>query len=160
MFARPPVGRKRCCVPSCAFIFSLRCLVCCADPKRYPSSKPTAPDWDSLEQQIRKEEEEERPEGDAALNKLLKGIYGRSDEDTRRAMMKSYYESGGTVLSTNWKDVGSRHVDGTPPEGLVMKKWYADVFFSLVRMWISGLMSFSQDLRYSPCFRRTDELHK
>jgi len=37
--------------------------------------------------------------------------------------MKSFQESGGTVLSTNWEDVGKRNVEGTPPDGLVMKKW-------------------------------------
>jgi suppressor of G2 allele of SKP1 len=38
-------------------------------------------------------------------------------------MMKSFYESGGTVLSTNWEDVGKAPVKGSPPEGLEMKKW-------------------------------------
>lgn len=33
-----------------------------------------------------------------------------ADEDTRRAMMKSFYESSGTVLSTNWKEVGAKKV--------------------------------------------------
>lgn len=32
-------------------------------------------------------------------------------------------ESNGTVLSTNWKDVGSKKVEGSPPDGMEMKKW-------------------------------------
>ena len=36
-------------------------------------------------------------------------IYKDADEDTRRAMMKSFQESGGTALSTDWKDVSSRN---------------------------------------------------
>ena len=38
-------------------------------------------------------------------------------------MVKSYTESGGTVLSTNWDDVKNRHVDGSAPKGQVMHKW-------------------------------------
>ncbi|XP_058100176.1 protein SGT1 homolog [Magnolia sinica] len=88
----------------------------------YPSSKSTV-DWDKLEAQVKKEEKEEKLEGDAALNKLFRDIYQDADEDTRRAMRKSYYESNGTVLSTNWKDVGSKKVEGSPPEGMELKKW-------------------------------------
>jgi hypothetical protein len=47
----------------------------------------------------------------------------RRAEQTRRAMNKSFVESGGTVLSTNWTDVGAKTVEGTPPKGLEMKKW-------------------------------------
>ncbi len=50
----------------------------------------------------------------------------QGDEDTRRAMMKSFVESNGTVLSTNWKDVGQKTVECTPPDGMEVKK-YADV---------------------------------
>jgi hypothetical protein len=38
-------------------------------------------------------------------------------------MMKSFTESGGTSLSTDWNDVKARHVDAVPPEGLEAKKW-------------------------------------
>lgn len=37
-------------------------------------------------------------------------IYASADEDTRRAMNKSYQESGGKVLSTNWKEVAQKKV--------------------------------------------------
>lgn len=46
---------------------------------------------------------------------FFKKLYAQADEDTRRAMLKSMSESGGTVLSTNWADVGSRTVDRRPP---------------------------------------------
>lgn len=32
-------------------------------------------------------------------------------------------ESNGTVLSTNWKEVGSKKVEGSPPDGMEMRKW-------------------------------------
>lgn len=90
----------------------------------YPSSNTKVRrDWDKLEAQVKKEEKDEKLEGDAALNKLFRDIYQDADEDTRRAMQKSFIESNGTVLSTNWKEVGAKHVDGSPPQGMEMKKW-------------------------------------
>nr|WNT99869.1 suppressor of G2 allele of SKP1 [Gymnema sylvestre] len=88
----------------------------------YPSSKPTK-NWDKLEAEVKKEEKEEKLDGDAALNKFFREIYRDADEDTRRAMMKSFVESNGTVLSTNWKEVGSKKVEGSPPDGMEMRKW-------------------------------------
>ncbi|BAS73242.1 Os01g0624500, partial [Oryza sativa Japonica Group] len=88
----------------------------------YPSSK-SKKDWDKLEAEVKKEEKEEKLEGDAALNKFFRDIYSDADEDMRRAMMKSFVESNGTVLSTNWKDVGSKKVEGSPPDGMELKKW-------------------------------------
>lgn len=84
---------------------------------KYPNSKGT--DWNKL----KLEEEEEKLEGDAALNKLFKDIYAKASDDNRRAMMKSFQESGGTVLSTNWADVGNREVKGEAPKGMEMRKY-------------------------------------
>lgn len=89
----------------------------------YPSSKNRAIDWDKLEAEVKKEEKEEKLDGDAALNKFFQDIYAGADEDTRRAMSKSFVESSGTVLSTNWKEVGSKKIEGTPPDGMELKKW-------------------------------------
>mmetsp|Transcript_31702 Transcript_31702/g.88842 ORF Transcript_31702/g.88842 Transcript_31702/m.88842 type:complete len:378 (-) Transcript_31702:63-1196(-) len=87
--------------------------------KETPTNPFSTKKWDQLVE----EEEEEKLEGDAALNKVFQDIYGRGSDEQRRAMMKSFTESGGTVLSTNWEDVGARTVEGTPPDGLEMKKW-------------------------------------
>ncbi|XP_040990729.1 protein SGT1 homolog A-like isoform X1 [Juglans microcarpa x Juglans regia] len=89
----------------------------------YPSSMPRKKDWDKLVVLVKKEEKEEKLDGDAAVNKLFREIYQNADEDMRRAMSKSFIESNGTVLSTDWKEVGSKKVEGSPPEGMEMKKW-------------------------------------
>ncbi|KAK6925886.1 Tetratricopeptide repeat [Dillenia turbinata] len=89
----------------------------------YPSSKPRRVDWDKLEAEVKKEEKDEKLDGDAALNKFFCDIYRDADEDTRRAMKKSFVESNGTVLSTNWKEVGAKKVEGSAPDGMEMRKW-------------------------------------
>ncbi|CAK7338713.1 unnamed protein product [Dovyalis caffra] len=94
-----------------------------AQKPAYPSSKPKRVDWDKLEAEVKKEEKEEKLDGDAALNKFFREIYQDADEDTRRAMKKSFVESNGTVLSTNWKEVGTKKVEGSPPDGMEMRKW-------------------------------------
>ncbi|KAI9313321.1 SGS-domain-containing protein [Zopfochytrium polystomum] len=85
----------------------------------YPSSSKKKHDWDALSRSV----EEEKPEGEQALNALFQKIYKDASDDTRRAMMKSYVESNGTCLSTNWSEVGKGTVPTTPPEGMVAKKY-------------------------------------
>jgi cobalamin biosynthesis protein CobT len=56
------------------------------------TAKPYASDrnWNAIDKEIKDELENEKPEGDSALNGLFKQIYDRADSPTRRAMMKSY----------------------------------------------------------------------
>lgn len=83
-----------------------------AQPLKYPTSarKPVN------EALIDFPEEEEEPTGEAAVNALFQKIYANASDDTRRAMMKSFIESNGTVLSTNWDEVGSKHIDPVSPK--------------------------------------------
>ena len=99
------------------------------------TSKPTErisnarKNWDGITTEILGAEKElttsEDPNagGDSTLNGFFQKIYGDADEDTKRAMMKSYSESGGTTLSTNWADVKKGEVEVKPPQGQEWKKW-------------------------------------
>ncbi|CAO1637449.1 unnamed protein product [Parajaminaea phylloscopi] len=61
--------------------------------------------------------------GGAGVDAFFQQLYANADDDTRRAMMKSYTESGGTSLSTNWAEVGSGEVKTRPPDGMEARKW-------------------------------------
>jgi len=61
--------------------------------------------------------------GDSTINGFFQKIYADADEDTRRAMIKSFSESGGTTLSTDWDKVGKKKVEVAPPSGSEWKKW-------------------------------------
>jgi len=76
--------------------------------------------WDKI---VEEETKGEKLDGEESLNKVFQDIYANASEEQKRAMMKSYLESGGTVLSTNWDEVGKGEVKGSPPEGLEMKQW-------------------------------------
>lgn len=92
-------------------------------PNQYPSSSHVTRNWDKLVGDIKEEENNEKVEGDTALNKLFQQIYCDGSDEVKRAMNKSFMESGGTVLSTNWKDVGKRKVDMSPPDDVEWKKY-------------------------------------
>lgn len=90
---------------------------------KYPSSSHVGKDWDKVAAQIANEEKDEKLEGEAALNQLFQQIYGDGSDEVRKAMNKSFVESGGTVLSTNWNEVRQGHVDCKPPDGMEWKNW-------------------------------------
>ncbi|KAG9066151.1 Protein SGT1 A [Linnemannia hyalina] len=87
----------------------------------YPTSSKKAKNWDALAKEAANEED--KADGDKALNQLFSQIYKDADDDTKRAMMKSFTESNGTCLSTNWDEVGKGTVETRPPEGMVAKKY-------------------------------------
>ncbi|XP_041054888.1 protein SGT1 homolog isoform X2 [Carcharodon carcharias] len=91
-------------------------------PQRYPSSSHCTKNWDKLVMEIKQEENDEKPEGDAALNQLFQKIYADGSDEVKRAMNKSFTESGGTVLSTNWTEVGKKTVAVNPPDDMEWKK--------------------------------------
>lgn len=82
-------------------------------PLSYPTSSKKAVDWSKFDL---KEDEDENSDFFA---KLYKDV----DDDTRRAMMKSYVESNGTVLTTNWDEAQNKKFETSPPEGMEAKKW-------------------------------------
>lgn len=84
----------------------------------YPTSSKSGPkNWDKIG-----EGEEEDVEGDPA-NHFFKKLFKDSSPDVQRAMMKSYQESNGTALSTNWEEVSKGKVQTLPPDGMEAKEY-------------------------------------
>ncbi|TFK41183.1 SGS-domain-containing protein [Crucibulum laeve] len=103
-----------------------------------PSVVPSAPtttvkkprkNWEGITTEIlgtdkeKTSDEDPNVGGDSTLNGFFQKIFADADEDTKRAMMKSYQESGGTTLSTNWDEVKKAPVEVKPPAGSEWKKW-------------------------------------
>lgn len=98
-----------------------------SDQPAYPSSSKQKRDWNQVDRDCDSELKAEKPGGDEALNKLFQEIYGKADDETRRAMNKSFQTSGGTVLSTNWGEVGGADYAAkdrpTAPDGQEWRDW-------------------------------------
>ncbi|KFY35453.1 hypothetical protein V494_05909 [Pseudogymnoascus sp. VKM F-4513 (FW-928)] len=97
----------------------------------YPTSSKHGPkNWDALASSALAAEStgdnklggDDDDEGDP-LHGFFKKLYKDADPDTKKAMMKSYTESNGTALSTNWADVKKKPVETNPPEGVEAKSW-------------------------------------
>lgn len=87
----------------------------------YPtSSKSGAKNWDKLAAEDLDDKDE--IEGDETSH-FFKQLYKDATPEARKAMMKSYQESGGTVLSTDWSDVSKKTIVPEPPEGMEAKKY-------------------------------------
>lgn len=78
-------------------------------------------DWDKIVREF--EEEEKSNKGEGSVDELFREIYEKGGEEVRRAMNKSFTESAGTVLSTNWAEVSKGKTDVKPPDGCEVKKW-------------------------------------
>jgi suppressor of G2 allele of SKP1 len=91
----------------------------------YPTSSRTgAKNWDQMEKDAIKDAESwEKPGGDAAANQLFRDLFKNAAPEVRRAMEKSYVESNGTALSTNWEEVSKGRVETRPPDSMVAKSW-------------------------------------
>jgi len=76
--------------------------------------------WDKIVNDVAGTEPLDDTDG---LNKVFQDIFANGTEDQKKAMQKSFLESGGTVLSTNWDEVGKAPVKVSPPEGMEYHRW-------------------------------------
>lgn len=81
--------------------------------------KKTERNWDKVVSEI----EDDKLEGEAVLNALFQKIYSEGSDEVKKAMNKSFIESGGTELNTNWDAVSKGKVSIKPPEGMEWKNW-------------------------------------
>lgn len=101
----------------------------------YPTSSKSGPkDWDKIVKDVRKAENNGKDNEDFAdddddfddgddTNKFFKKLFKGATPEVQKAMMKSYTESNGTALSTNWEEVSKGKVDTVPPDGMEAKHW-------------------------------------
>lgn len=93
-----------------------------ASVSSYPTSSASGPkNWDSI---VGAEGGDKSDDEDGKdVNFFFKKLFKNATPEQQRAMMKSFTESNGTSLSTDWDDVKGRTVETVPPEGVEAKKW-------------------------------------
>ena len=99
----------------------------------YPTSSKSGPkDWDAIARSSKstaKEdggtsvEDDDDYEGGDEANHFFKKLFKGASPEAQRAMMKSYTESNGTALSTDWSEVSKGKVETVPPDGMEAKEW-------------------------------------
>ncbi|OQE40274.1 hypothetical protein PENCOP_c006G08879 [Penicillium coprophilum] len=91
-----------------------------AGPSYPTSSRHGTKDWDKVASSLTGEKSKDKAEADGdlsddeggdAVDGFFKKLYAGADPETRRAMIKSYTESQGTSLSTNWSEVAKGKVE-------------------------------------------------
>ncbi|KAL7915333.1 oxidosqualene:lanosterol cyclase [Trichoderma velutinum] len=88
-----------------------------ASAPAYPTSSRGGPkNWDQFGADENSDDEKD-------VNLFFKKLYKGATPEQQRAMMKSFTESSGTSLSTNWDDVKDKKVETVPPDGVEAKKW-------------------------------------
>ncbi|KIH87124.1 sgt1 and cs domain containing protein [Sporothrix brasiliensis 5110] len=84
----------------------------------YPTSAKSGPkNWDKVA------DDDDDDAANANVDDFFKKLYAGSTPEQQRAMMKSFTESNGTSLSTDWSTVGKGPVAVVPPDGVEAKKW-------------------------------------
>jgi len=107
----------------------------------YPTSSKSGPkDWDKITKNLRtgdnskskdgsgdsglgEDMDDDDDQGGDPANAFFKKLFKNASPETQRAMMKSYTESNGTALSTNWEEVSKGTVETVPPDGMEARKW-------------------------------------
>ena len=92
-------------------------------PSALPRPYASKTDWNKFDDE--EDTDGSKASGDESLNKIFAAIYQNATPETRRAMIKSYQTSGGTVLSTNWDEVKETDYENerTAPKGMEWKTW-------------------------------------
>ncbi|CAK7246196.1 MAG: Cochaperone protein [Sporothrix thermara] len=86
----------------------------------YPTSSRSGPkNWDKLVVDGDDDGDGEEKSVDA----FFKQLYANSTPEQQRAMNKSFTESNGTSLSTDWTTVSKEKVAVKPPDGVEAKSW-------------------------------------
>ncbi|CDU17733.1 calcyclin-binding protein, putative [Plasmodium yoelii] len=70
-----------------------------------PFAGKSVQEWAKFAQSIGEDEDNQ------SIDHFFRKIYEDGDDDLKRAMIKSFQTSNGTVLSTNWKDVQNKNYE-------------------------------------------------